>query len=325
MVKNAIITFDYEVFLGRRTGTVENSVLKPTRKILDILTSYNGKAIFFVDTTWLLFIRENFPEDYKNVVFQLKEIVASGSSVELHLHPQWMNASVVNGEIVFESLKNYKLHSLETEQIIALFKRSVELLNEITGRRIRCFRAGGWCIEPFEKLKEAFKICNIEYDFSVLPGMSIREGEYYDYDFEKAPSQSYYRFNNDIQIIDSNGCFSEIPVSTYYTNPFIRVINKVLLKFYNDKIFGDGTGAKEKSLKKSIMQALKISKGMLTLDKTSNIVFRFLINTYFRRSSFIVAVSHPKIISDQALINLSFLVKKYNTLGSNELDDLFRS
>jgi hypothetical protein len=73
------------------------------------------------------------------------------------------------------------------------------------------------------------------------------------------------------------------------------------------------------------MQALKISKGMLTLDKTSNIVFRFLINTYFRRSSFIVAVSHPKIISDQALINLSFLVKKYNTLGSNELDDLFRS
>ena len=61
--KRAIITFDYEVFLGRETGTVENCVLKPTEEILKILRANNAKAVFFVDTTWLIFLKDNFPDD----------------------------------------------------------------------------------------------------------------------------------------------------------------------------------------------------------------------------------------------------------------------
>lgn len=55
MKKNAIITFDYEVFLGRNTGSVFNSVIRPTEEILKVLNRNKAKAIFFVDTTWLLF------------------------------------------------------------------------------------------------------------------------------------------------------------------------------------------------------------------------------------------------------------------------------
>ena len=88
MKKNVLLTFDYEVFLGLNTGTLENCVLEPTKKILEILSQKNAKAIFFVDATWLLFLEDNFPEDMLRVTSQITDIIKSGSSVELHLHPQ---------------------------------------------------------------------------------------------------------------------------------------------------------------------------------------------------------------------------------------------
>src|SRR5450759_2134055 len=108
--KNAIITFDYEVFLGRHTGTIENCVIRPTRLILDILKLNNARAIFFVDATWLLFLKENFNEHFQRIETQLKEIISSGSSVELHLHPQWLQAFKTGDRVVFNSFDNYALH-----------------------------------------------------------------------------------------------------------------------------------------------------------------------------------------------------------------------
>ena len=83
----AILTFDYEVFLGPSTGSIQNCVLRPTRIILEVMQKHKAKAIFFVDATWLLFLQEHVPEDYHLVAGQLKDIILAGSSVELHLHP----------------------------------------------------------------------------------------------------------------------------------------------------------------------------------------------------------------------------------------------
>jgi hypothetical protein len=322
MRKNAIITFDYEVFLGRNTGTVENSVLRPTRAILEVLRSNNAKAIFFVDTTWLMFLKENFPVDYIKVADQLKEIVASGSSVELHLHPQWLNATVEDGNIVFGTFEHYKLQSLGREEIINLFQQAIGLLKEITNKNISCFRAGGWCIEPFSDVKPAFEFFNIKYDFSVVPGVFLNEGKVYDYDFSKVPRLPFYKFQNSVNENITDGSFTEIPVSTYQNSPFYRIANKSLLKLVNDKVFGDGKSAKEKSMNSTITQALKFTSGMLTIDKTSTLLFRYLLSVHFGRARHIVAVSHPKIISKQALRNLEFVASNYNTLNSSELDKL---
>ena len=62
--KSVIITFDYEVFLGRETGTIRNCVLNPTNAVLKILKENNATAIFFVDATWLLFLKEEFSSDF---------------------------------------------------------------------------------------------------------------------------------------------------------------------------------------------------------------------------------------------------------------------
>ena len=107
-----ILTFDYEVFLGHQTGTIDNCVLKPTRQILEVLKQNNAKAIFFVDATWLLFLKENIPADLRLVEEQLLDIIKTGSTVELHLHPQWINAYIIGDKIEFKSLFLFNFRKL---------------------------------------------------------------------------------------------------------------------------------------------------------------------------------------------------------------------
>ena len=321
MKKKAIITFDYEVFLGNRTGTIENCVIKPTAYVLEILRKNNATAIFFIDTTWLLFLNENFLEDFKLVSKQLKNIIEAGSSIELHLHPQWLDAYKKGNKIEFKSFEKYRLHSLTQKKIIDLFKESIHLLEGITSQKVKCFRAGGFCIEPFAQIKNAFEELGILYDFSVAPGMLQKGGNIYDYNFSDAPNLPYYHFQNDVKIPEPNGLFVEVPLSTYLNNPIYRLINKLQLKFVNDQIFGDGKGIQETSnfFYTSISRRLRFSKSFLTLDKTSNSFFKFLINFHFRKSQFLVIISHPKTLSIQGLLNLSYISKRFNTLNTTDI------
>jgi len=319
MDQNAIVTFDYEVFLGRKTGTVENCVIKPVKLILDILKKNKAKAIFFVDVPWLLFLKKNYPNDFREVEQQLNEICKSNSSVELHIHPQWINAvKTING-IEFTTFNNYNLRYFNDEEILDLFKMATELLQIITGCKIRCFRAGGWCIEPFIRVKEAFETFNIKYDFSVVPGVRLNEEKIFDYDFSAAPRAPYYRFQTNVNKADEKGSFVEVPLSTYRNLPFYRILNKGLLILSRDKIYGDGTGIKEKTAFNTFSGIFSFSKRMLTLDKTSNIIFKYLVRTHFHSTPLIVAVSHPKAVSGESLKNLEFISGNYNTLNSEDL------
>ncbi len=327
MVRNkkyAVITFDYEVFLGRKTGTINKCVIRPTEAILEILKKYNAKAIFFVDTTWLLFIKEYYPEDFDIVVTQLRNIILSGSSVELHLHPQWIDAEKTAKGIVFRTYKHYKLHSLPRDEINNLFSKSADLLHNITGVRLTCFRAGGWAIEPFTELKEAFVNNGLKFDFSVVPGMVIREGKSYDIDFSESPSGLFYRFEHDTGSVDPDGSFVEFPMSTFRNNPVYRVLNKVFLKISKDGPFGDGAGSKDRTFRGTLTHLLSFSVEKFSLDKTMNILFRFILRVHLRKRKLIVAVSHPKTASPEALRNLKFLAENYVTLNSDELGEYIK-
>lgn len=324
MKKDAIITFDYEVFLGHQTGTIENSVIRPTKMILEVLKQNYAKAIFFVDTTWIHFLKENFPTDFQLVSEQLKDIIKAGSSVELHLHPQWIQAYRIGDKIGFKTFENYRLHSLSQEDVINLFRKSIELLESITSQKVRCFRAGGFCIEPFSQIKNAFETFGIRYDFSVIPGTYLKEGNGYDFDFSNAPKLSFYNFQCDINKPETTGQFVEITVNTFKNNPICRIINKILLKLNGDKIYGDGKSIQESPFFffKSLYRRLKFSNSILTTDKTSKAIFRNLLRNQYRRFRLLVIVSHTKTMSKQALDNLSYVTKNYCTHNTFELDNL---
>jgi len=322
MIRNVIITFDYELFLGRETGTIENCVIRPTQLILDILIRNSAKAIFFVDATWLLFLRENFPRDFQQVSDQLKDIKKSGSSIELHLHPHWIHAYKMGNKIGFKSFHNYRLHSLSNQSVLDLFGKSIKLLESITLQKISCFRAGGFCIEPFNQIKDAFETFGIKYDFSVVPGIFLNDGTEYDFDFTDAPNISFYSFENNIRKQEQNGQFIEVPLSIYQNSPVFRLLNKIMLVITRDKIFGDGTGIQDKSFYflKSLNRRFRFSKGMLSIDKTYSLLFKYLLKMQFSNSNLLVLLSHPKLVSKQALTNLFYISKNFNTLNTIELN-----
>lgn len=322
MKKDVIITFDYEVFLGEKTGTIENSVIKPTQHILEVLKHNNAKAIFFVDATWLLFLKDNFPADLQIVSKQLLEIIKAGSTIELHLHPQWINAYKTGNRIGFKSYENYKLHSLSQEDILILFGKSIELLESIIMQKVQGFRAGGYCIEPFIKIKSAFETYEIKYDFSVAPGMQSTEDNRYGFDFSDAPDLPFYPFQNDVKIPNPDGSFIEIPLSTYKSNPIYRLLNKVHLILLRDRIMGDGKGLEKNThnLINLLNRVLNFPIVRITFDCTSNKLFRVLVQNHFKKSNLLVIVSHPKTLSKQGLSNLRYIIQRYNTLNSMDLE-----
>src|ERR1700739_3552615 len=98
--KNILFTFDYELFLGKKSGSVNRCVLEPTQKLLAIFSEYKiSGAIFFVDTTWLIRLKEvafnnsAAKKDFEKIVEQLRDVVSRGHYVFPHLHPHWINAS----------------------------------------------------------------------------------------------------------------------------------------------------------------------------------------------------------------------------------------
>ena len=136
----------------------------------------------------------------------------------------------------------------------------------------------------------------------------------------------FYRFNEDVLNPDPDGRYYEFPVATFKYNPVYRLVNKMLLKLKRDEIFGDGTGLKEKKYftPVTLFRYLKFSKATMTLDKTNNLFFKYLLKIHFKKSQLLVIISHPKTFSGQALKNLSYLVKKYITLNSEDLDNYIK-
>jgi peptidoglycan/xylan/chitin deacetylase (PgdA/CDA1 family) len=226
MKKLLLITFDYELFLGSRSGKVKECIIDPTYKLLEILKRYEFKAIFFVDTVYLLRLQEiadNYPkaqEDKKAIFDQLTTIVRQGHYIFPHIHPHWLDAEYLEdlNEWSLDNTRYYKFSSLSNEKQKEVFDASVRVIQTITcqiGQDIPldAYRAGGWSIQPFEYFKPHFEKHGIRHEFSVIPGRYQRSEAHY-YDFREAPTQRpVYRFREDVCITDDQGPFTEWTIS----------------------------------------------------------------------------------------------------------------
>ncbi len=318
-MSRAILTFDYELFLGNDSGTALKSIIEPTDKILKLLKENGAKAIFFVDAIYLLALKKYSSKDLELISNQLKQIVKLGSSVELHLHPQWLDAKPKGNRWVFESFEHYRLHSLSKEKIEQLFVDGVEILEEITEQKVKAFRAGGWSITPFEVLKDAFLKSGIVIDMSVCPDFYKKELPMHYYDFIDVPNIEYYRFSDDVSKVNKSGKFLEIPVTTYTMFGIDLAINNILKKLKKDRVFGDGKGLASANVQGNIFKRL-FQKNLrrATIEGQSSYLFKKSLKKIKERE-LLSYVMHPKTLSSEALTNLEFLLKNFETMNIEEL------
>jgi len=318
-MSKVVLTFDYELFLGLDSGTAKNSILKPTEEIIKLLKKYNAKAIFFVDTTYLLALQKFNHPDLEKIIEQLKEIVNIGSSIELHLHPQWLDAKPNGDRWEFASFEHYRLHSLSKEEINTLFSEAVEFLKNNIGIIPIAFRAGGWSITPFEKLKDAFIANNIKIDMSVLPKFYKNELPMHFYDFREVPKKLYYKFEDDVIKENKEGNFLEIPVTTFELQGFYLALNNILNKLKRESYFGDGRGLPSSNMKGNILKRVFLKNlRKATIENQSEFIFKKSLNK-IKDLDFLSYVMHPKTLNKTALNNLEYLLQNFVTLNSDDL------
>jgi hypothetical protein len=334
---DCVLTLDYELFL-KKSGTALNSLLKPTKCLLDTLAKINGKATFFVDTMYLLLLKSSKDpihyDVYKQLEEQLINIIYKGHRIELHLHPHWLEAYSSNGEWMFPSYEHYKLNSLSTEKINELFKQGTELLNNIAQNAdphysVIAFRAGGYCIEPFKTLKKVFIENNIKIDSSVVPLMKL-DGDIHNLDYSVINPISHYFFSDSIRQINTTGDFLEVPINGYNINRYERIINLIKNKTSkNAKIFGDGVGI---SMVKKRSTFEKMHSYLLHKKQYRKFTFVGYVNknTLIKKISkanlpFITFVAHPKTITVSSLQAIEYLGERgHKFILLNNILDLLK-
>ncbi len=221
---NIFLTFDYELFFGKKSGTIEKCIIEPTNQLINIAKKHSIKLTFFIDCGYLVTLTKSsvdFPilrKEYELVSNQIKELSDLGHACELHIHPHWENTVFNGNEWLFDT-SNYKLTDFTEEEISGIFLKYKKALETITGKPTNVYRAGGWCLQPFSKIKKSFLEMGIKMDSTVYKNGYLDSDTHF-YDFRNAPDKDNWRFTDDLCIEDINGEFLEIPISSFRYNPF---------------------------------------------------------------------------------------------------------
>jgi hypothetical protein len=311
-MKSILFSFDYELFLGSNSGSVNECLIQPTKKLLKILKAYNVSGIFFVDTIYLLRLKEQSAispiaaKDFNNIVNQLRELKQAGGYLFTHLHPHWIDARYEEATNTWSltDKSKYRFSVLNESDRQHYFGASIKLLAEILNTEdasmLNAYRAGGWSITPFSDFKECFLQNKIRYDFTVIPGKYL-VSDAQRFDFRGAPEKIKYSFNDDICKEEPGGRFIQFPVSVYTESPLISKLSGIYEKIKH-AVFSRISIEKEKG--KTVVTKVEVSEDAFCQRGRKKLVAQFenlnLFNfisilIYFRKTKHLHTVSHPKM------------------------------
>lgn len=317
---NILITLDYELFFGSNTGTQDKSIIDPTNKLLNVLDKYNIKASFFVDTGYLIKLDEyrkkydTLEKDYQTLIKQIKSLSSSGHDIQLHIHPHWEDSHYNGCKWVLDTTR-YRLHEFNDVDVDDIVYRYKKVLTDIVGDKVFTYRAGGWCIQPFQKLFKALKNNDIWLD-STLFENGFNESSTHYFDFRNMEQKSNYRFEDNPLVEKNNGFFTEIPISSNKVSPLFYWKFAYYKKFGGTRhqIFGDGQGLSSGS-KWDKMKMLLINSHMaISMDgyKSSLLqkAFKTFQKKYLANTDSFVMIGHPKALTPFSLEQLELFIQK---------------
>lgn len=313
MRKNVLVTFDYELFLGENSGTVENNMLKPTDALLKVLKKHELTPVFFVDTTYLQRLKmvavehDKAREDFDKIINQLREVIRHGGYVFHHIHPHWLDAVYIpeTNQWNLGDKSRFALANLSEEEIAMVFSQSDEIISEIYERQplppAFGFRAGGLYAQPFDIYRNEMLKHGISMDFSVLRNaQSTGAGGRYQFDYTACPEEDIYRFSDDITVRDDQGNFTEVSMNMFRMKGLRKIINGL---YYRKNVskeswkrFGDGSASG------NVLKTAEKSAGKFLSEETFSIELlndykATLYTSYLNRNDFMHIISHPKLCS----------------------------
>jgi hypothetical protein len=221
---NIAVTLDYEIYFGAASGTAERTLIEPTEALMLMARRHAVPLVLFVDVLWLLKLREMAQShrplmaEHLRVCQQLERAVKAGHELQLHLHPHWTD-SHWDGQRWQMDLRRYKLHDFADSEIHEMVRVGTDALRAFAGSgRVNAFRAGGWCLQPFDRLRQPLRAAGICIDSTVY-AHGRQSGGPHDYDFRGAPAASRWRFDTDPLVPVDHGPMLELPIASHPVGP----------------------------------------------------------------------------------------------------------
>lgn len=257
-MKQLILTVDYELFFGDDAGTVENCMIRPVKRLMEVLDVYGGKMTVFWDILHFYRLQQLEGEvddlrfDRELIEKQIQQLLIQGHDVQMHIHPHWLDARWENKKWRF-TYNRFAIHRLwdegdaeNIETIMGCITQSRLLMEKVCRTvqpdyKVRAFRAGGYRVEPFERLVDALRSNHIKVDASTAFGMKSLEPQF-PFDFRRLPTYLNYRFDTSVLRHSLEGYFWEFPKETIKVPVYVRFFFYFLQNFvYVGKgSFGDG-------------------------------------------------------------------------------------
>lgn len=243
-----LLTFDYEIFFGARTGSVARCLLEPTAALAELARRHRARFVFFVDAAFLARLREEgrrvarLRAEHDAIRRQLAALARDGHELQLHVHAHWEDCRW-NGDGWTMDLRRYALHAFAPRERCAIVARDAAVLRDIAqGEAAFAFRAGGWVLQPFAALKDALAAGGVTIESSVFAG-GLSRSAVQPYDFRRAPAATRWRFEDDPLVPCEDGTFLEVPIASCTLPPafFWRLALLRKARLARHRPFGDGT------------------------------------------------------------------------------------
>lgn len=309
------LTYDYELFFGEPTGSVEKCIIQPTNHLREIANRTGIKMVFFIDVGYLKKLEEyrgtysKVNHEFQLIKNQIHDLVREGHDCQLHIHPHWEDVKH-DGKKWLMNTSRYKLDDFSNTEIERILIEYHSILERWTGKTVHSYRAGGWCLQPFDRIENGFRKIGIKVDSTVFPKGKFTAGNYY-YDFTKTPNKSKWKFQNDLCKENNKGSFWEYPISNYNYSPlfFWRLFILGRLKPKYHKPMGDGYPMSSPGLRKEMLTKGKV------LSASVDGYFVTKLNAVLKRNQQkkfqeTVIIGHPKACTLFALKQLEKFIRK---------------
>ncbi len=324
--RTLVLSLDYELFF-HESGSIERCLFEPTRVLLEFASRHELKLSFYIDAGMLDAMRRErdrpaIQKGYDEIRRNVRQIHDAGHEIGLHVHPHWEDSRLDSGGWDFTGSR-YQPSMFASNEVSDVFDRYSNELNDITDGAVRSYRAGGFCIEPFNHIAPHLARNGIRIDSSVVPGAFLDDAEK-GFDFRNAPSPGVWRFSDTPLRFDTDGDFIEVAISPLAL-PFFHYWGRLVDRLLGRKppgTYGDGTSKKlgTREVLRRLAGAGRVSELSMDSAKAESLPNSRAVEEL----QLLHIMGHPKLVGDASLKALGSVLEKvgsYRSLTVSEVTD----
>ncbi len=324
------LSFDYELFLGENYDSPEVVLFEMTRKICGVLDDCGVKGTFFADVFSAIQYRKYGLNDYADgFEAQIKWIIKNGHDVQLHIHPHWVMSQYKDGKW-FHQKEYYRISEFEHDVIdpfgnkhninslIREGKEYLERICRIEKRDYVCnsFRAGGYAIQPYDKIVPSLIANGIKNDSSIATG-TVDWNYWHRYNFLSVPKKRNYVITEKgefyFELLAKGNYIREIPIGSIRNDYLKFILKKKKYKLPHRILLGSAIDLRDQ---RDLSKFKQLIKRMIIYPKTSMLFsldelhYLQIVRGLKRlnKDCNIALIGHPKLFDDYRLINMRKMI-----------------